>query len=456
MRIRYRIATRLTSSMLRLPRTISPLFLIALILLVPASSTVALSQDQLNIFDSGINYYDLNSGSQACSTSGLAGSSSVKLLMEAIAMHESGGDPKAQNPGTSASGKYQIFDSTWQGLAKRYYPPAQQFARAYEAPEYVQDAVVYLAFGYQAIKQYNAFQIAVGWYGGSPIINQIPKLFNTVPAGNTQSYGQYGNEIVDFMLAGKAEDSIATKYGDSPRYGNTPLSKIQINPESAPDFNTYLTKLGKAVPELRVVEYSSNGQPIDSTAPSAVGQAVAAPVAGCGTPAGNFVFYTQNDPQWANHLIYTGNVCGGAPDDIGCAGCGPTSVAMVVASLADSSVTPVDTGDYMTKVHGYSADGATVDGLTKALEHWGLKTQQLGTSFDAAISVIKNGGLVIAGGHISSPYSADGHVVVLRGLDSSGNFLIGNPAPWLQNSQDQGFSAADLGADTIYMIGVTK
>ena len=95
--------------------------------------------------------------------------------------------------------------------------------------------------------------------------------------------------------------------------------------------------------------------------------------------------------------------------------------------------------------------------MTKALEHWGLKTQQLGTDFDRAVQIIKAGGLVIAGGEGLSPFSRGGHVVTLRGLDGAGNFLIGNSSPGLQgNDRERSFSADQLRGSTLYMIGASK
>lgn len=49
-----------------------------------------------------------------------------------IMMRESGGNPRAQNPSSSASGKWQILDSTWGGFGG--------YAHAKDAPEAVQDA----------------------------------------------------------------------------------------------------------------------------------------------------------------------------------------------------------------------------------------------------------------------------------------------------------------------------
>lgn len=49
-----------------------------------------------------------------------------------IMMRESGGDIRAQNPDSSASGKWQMLDSTWAGYGG--------YAHAKDAPEWVQDA----------------------------------------------------------------------------------------------------------------------------------------------------------------------------------------------------------------------------------------------------------------------------------------------------------------------------
>lgn len=168
---------------------------------------------------------------------------------------------------------------------------------------------------------------------------------------------------------------------------------------------------------------------------------------GIGTGTTGFVFYDQGDPRWSNHPIYNGST-------IGPSGCGPTSAAMVISTLTGQVVTPIDTGDYMTQIGGFVAgQGASSQGLIDVCIHYGLKAQGLGLNWSEAENVLQNqGGLVIAQGNGPSPYTSAGHVVVLKSFNS-GNFLIGNSAPFIPNGSGP-FTAPISG--TINLIGVTK
>lgn len=65
-------------------------------------------------------------------SSGGSGSTGVDPRLERVAQCESGGNYRAKNPRSTASGKYQILDSTWNGYGG--------YRRAMDAPPAVQDA----------------------------------------------------------------------------------------------------------------------------------------------------------------------------------------------------------------------------------------------------------------------------------------------------------------------------
>lgn len=66
-----------------------------------------------------------------------------RSFLRCVSRHESRHDPLAQNPRSTASGKYQFIDSTWVGVAKwarwNDFYPARPYAKARLAPEWVQD-----------------------------------------------------------------------------------------------------------------------------------------------------------------------------------------------------------------------------------------------------------------------------------------------------------------------------
>ena len=66
----------------------------------------------------------------------------VKELAECVIRHESlnAGHYMAENPTSTASGAYQMIDSTWRGNAK-WVKGAAQYSRAKYAPPVVQDRV---------------------------------------------------------------------------------------------------------------------------------------------------------------------------------------------------------------------------------------------------------------------------------------------------------------------------
>ncbi|HSX14800.1 MAG TPA: C39 family peptidase [Candidatus Saccharimonadales bacterium] len=133
------------------------------------------------------------------------------------------------------------------------------------------------------------------------------------------------------------------------------------------------------------------------------------------------VSYDQGDVRWANHPYGTGK------SPLSDSGCGPTAVAMVVATLTgDHSVTPVTIADkYGDKYH--VAAGSSHALFPAAGQDYGLKVTSLGTDLGAAANIIRQGGLVIvtvSSGH----FTLNGHIMVIRAITPDGTgFYLADP-----------------------------
>ena len=84
------------------------------------------------------------------------------------------------------------------------------------------------------------------------------------------------------------------------------------------------------------------------------------------------VYYNQTDSRWGNKMY-------GKSGTIGAAGCGPTALAIVVASLTDHQVTPYDVAQWSVE-NGYRCEG---NGSYHSLmpnggEHYGLTVTGIG------------------------------------------------------------------------------
>ena len=145
------------------------------------------------------------------------------------------------------------------------------------------------------------------------------------------------------------------------------------------------------------------------------------------------VSYLQTDSRWKN-ISYSN------PDEsttIGRSGCGPTAMAMVIATWADPSVTPVEACDWAQK-HGYKATGnGTYQSYFMAhAKVYGLECEKINSTsiqymtasqaekyHQMAHDAIDEGHLVIclmgpgnwtSGGHYILWYSNDGDDVLIN------------------------------------------
>lgn len=145
------------------------------------------------------------------------------------------------------------------------------------------------------------------------------------------------------------------------------------------------------------------------------------------------VSYLQTDPRWKNKPY----AVKGESTTIGGSGCGPTSMAMVLATWCDKSVTP-ETECNWSVAHGYKAkgQGTYYSYFVPAAKRYGLKCSQLngsslyGNSTNTLHKYVKDlldkGHLVIAcmgKGH----WTRSGHYVLLWKI-ADGIVYINDPA----------------------------
>lgn len=135
------------------------------------------------------------------------------------------------------------------------------------------------------------------------------------------------------------------------------------------------------------------------------------------------IYFNQTDDRWAGEPY--------GSDHVGGYGCGPTVMAMVVATLADADTDParmarlcVDLG-YWASRHGSYRN--IIPGIS---EEYGLSCTPLTldeTSESALLQSLSSGQLIVAlvgPGHFTN----SGHFIILRGITLDGGILVADPA----------------------------
>ncbi len=159
------------------------------------------------------------------------------------------------------------------------------------------------------------------------------------------------------------------------------------------------------------------------------------------------IYYMQTDPRWASHN-YSAK---GEHKTIGSSGCGITCSAMVIATLSDKKVTPIDTADW-SMAHGYKIcnQGTAYAYFVPQFKVYNINSKQLNTSslyhnpkssiHAQVINELKKGNLVIAcmgsgnwtsGGHYILAYNIKGSNVYINDPNSKKeNRLVANITTW--------------------------
>lgn len=146
------------------------------------------------------------------------------------------------------------------------------------------------------------------------------------------------------------------------------------------------------------------------------------------------VYYNQLDSRWADKPY-------GPRDTIGIAGCGPTSLAMVVSTLTGKTIDPVTMSKWAYD-NGYLAvgTGSYHSLIPDGAKHFGLRVDGATvTEQPKIIDALASGKLVVVimgKGHFTS----SGHFIVLRGVTDDGQILVADPASKKRSEKTWDFS----------------
>ncbi len=142
------------------------------------------------------------------------------------------------------------------------------------------------------------------------------------------------------------------------------------------------------------------------------------------------VYYNQGDARWGNKLY-------GKYDTIRVAGCGPTSLAIVVSTFTDKQIDPGQMADWAYK-NGYRCEGSGSyhSLIPEGARHFGLKVEGA-TIYEGQkiVDALADGKLVVAimgKGH----FTTSGHFIVLRGVTDDGKILVADPASVKKSGQE--------------------
>ena len=139
------------------------------------------------------------------------------------------------------------------------------------------------------------------------------------------------------------------------------------------------------------------------------------------------VYFNQLDERYCNEPYGT--------DHIGGYGCGPTSMSIVVSSLTDEIVDPIEMSEWAYE-NGYwcSKSGSYHSLIPGAAQAWGLTVEGCTASEPQRIvDALSEGKLVVAimtKGHFTN----GGHFIVLRGVED-GKILVADPASYTRSQQ---------------------
>lgn len=144
------------------------------------------------------------------------------------------------------------------------------------------------------------------------------------------------------------------------------------------------------------------------------------------------IYYMQSDARWANAYY-------GGTDTMEVYACGPTSMSIVVSSLTDIKIDPVQMANWANQNgYWYPKSGSLHSFIPDAAKAFGLNSEGVENTPEAIQKIstaLQEGKLVVAlmG---KGQFTRSGHFIVLRGITSEGKILVADPASKERTNQE--------------------
>lgn len=140
------------------------------------------------------------------------------------------------------------------------------------------------------------------------------------------------------------------------------------------------------------------------------------------------VYFNQLDERYAGQPYGT--------DNIGGYGCGPTAMSIVVSSLTNDTVDPIEMARWSYE-NGYwcSGSGSYHALIPAAAKAWGLNVEGCTASDGQKIADALTDGKLVVAIMLKGHFTSSGHFIVLRGV-KDGKILVADPASYDRSSME--------------------
>ena len=145
------------------------------------------------------------------------------------------------------------------------------------------------------------------------------------------------------------------------------------------------------------------------------------------------VYYSQNDPRWANIKLPTSN---GEYDGatMATSGCGPTALATALSDInSNPDINPLSIAQFVVREGYRDSTGTNAAFIEPSAARYGVSTRETYRPSASSIerSLEKGNSVILLGKHTGTDgvtaYTRAGHYIVATGMDNYGNIKIQDP-----------------------------